>query len=172
MGIDLHILTLIHYDIVQPNDSIHRCPYLMRHVGKEFAFRNAGFLCLTTHLLNLSNIGLYIRHIQDQNDTSLYFSVFIYNMFAMAFILMPIEGKTVWCLLNKHLLTEILHHPDIFPQLMCRQTVENIRCRPVITHQTVMVIQRNNSVTYAFQDFLRCQMAEIIITAAPDHDEP
>ena len=142
----------------------------MGHIGKEFAFGNAGFLRLVPHPFNLVDIILDVGHIQNQNNTALSLAVYIYDISAMAFVLPSVNRKTLRIIFVQYFFTEIFHYPDVLPQLVGRQTGKNICRCPVIADQTVMVIQRNHAIAQAFQNFFRCQMAEIIITPAPDYN--
>ncbi len=142
----------------------------MGHIGQKFTFGDAGFFSLPPHPLNLIDIGFYVGHIKNQDYAALNLSVFIYNMLAVTLVMLPVDGKAPGNVFVEHILAEVLQHTDIFAQLVVRQMSKDIRGSPVIADQSVVVIQCNDTVAQTFQDFLGRQMAEIIITAAPDHN--
>ena len=170
MGIDFSVSAFLHDNIIQPDDSIHRSPYLMGHIGKEFAFRDTRLLRLMPHPLDFINISLRICHIQNQNNAALYLAAFIYDSLVMAFVMLLINRKTLGGILIQHFLPEIFHYPDILSQPMGRQTGKNLRSRTIIADQPFMIVQHDHPVAQALQNFCCRQMAEIIITAAPDHN--
>ncbi len=171
MGINLLIFAFFHNNIVQADNGIHRRANLMGHICKKFALRDAGLLCLAAHALNLVDISPGIGHIQNQDNTALLSAIFIYNRLAVAFIIPLVNGKALGNVLIEHFLAEIFDHADILSQPVRGKTGKNICRRPVIADEPVMVIQRNHAVAHAFQDFCRCQVAEIIIPAAPDYND-
>ncbi|GFI26118.1 hypothetical protein IMSAGC012_01237 [Lachnospiraceae bacterium] len=92
-------------------------------------------------------------------------------MLAVALIVPPVEQKTLRNVFIEHFLAKFFHDPDILSQPVKRQAGENIRRRPVIADQPVVIVQRDHSVPQTLQNFCSRQMAEIIIPAAPDHND-
>ena len=171
VGIDGRVPALLHNDIVETDDSVHGCAYLMGHVGQKLALGNVGLFRLLAHPLDLIDVRLDVGHVQDQNDAALLLPVFVHDLFAVALVVLPVDGKTPGNVLVEHLLPEILHHPDILPQLVGGQAGENVGRRPVVTHQPVVVVQGDHAVPQAFQHLLRRQVPEVVVAAAPHHDD-
>ena len=171
VGIDGRVPALLHNDIVETDDSVHGCAYLMGHVGQKLALGNVGLFRLPPHPLDLVDVSLDIGHVQDQDDAALLLAVFVHDLLAVALVVLPVDGKAPGDALVEHLLPEILHHPDILPQLMGGQAGKNIGRRPVVAHQPVVVVQRDHAVPQALQHLFRRQVAEVVVAAAPHHDD-
>ncbi len=171
VGVDLGVSALLHDDVVQADDGVHGGADLVGHIGQELALGNAGLLCLLTDPLDLVDIGLDVRHVQNQDNTALLPTVFPDDLFAVALIVLPVDGKALGNVLVEHLLPEALQHPDIFSQLVRGQAGKNVGRGPVVADQAVVVVQGDHAVPQAFQNLIRRQMAEIVIPAAPHHDD-
>ena len=164
------IPALLHNDIVEADDGVHRGADLVGHVGQELALGNIRFFRLLPHPLDLVDICLDVGHIQDQNDAALFPPAFINNLLAVALIVLSVHGKAPGDVLVEHFLPELLQHPDIFPQLMLGQAGQDLGRGPVVADQPVVVVQRNHAVAQVLQHLLRRQMAEIIAAPAPRHN--
>ena len=170
MGVDLGVPALLHDNVVQPDDGVHRGADLVGHIGQEFALGHICLFRLLPHPLDLVDVGLDVRHIQDQDDAALLPAALIYDLLAVALIVLSVHGKAPGDVLVEHFLPELLQHPDIFPQLMLGQAGQDLGRGPVVADQPVVVVQRNHAVAQVLQHLLRRQMAEIIAAPAPRHN--
>ena len=163
--------TLLHNDVVQPDDGVHGGAYLVGHIGQELAFGDVGLFRLPPDPFDLVDVRLDVRHVQHQNDTALLLAVFVQNLLAVALVVLSVDGKAPGDALVQHLLPEVLHHPDVLPQLVLGQAGEYVGRRPVVAHQAVVVVQGDDPVSQALQHLFRRQMAEVVVPAAPHHND-
>jgi hypothetical protein len=171
VGVDLGVPALLHDDVVEADDGVHGSADLVGHVGQELALGDAGLLRLLADPLDLVDIGLDVRHVQDQDDAALPAAVLADDLLAVALIVLAVDGKAVGDVLVEHLLPEILQHPDVLPQLVGGQAGEDAGRRPVVADQPVVVVQGDHAVPQALQDLFRRQVAEVVVPAAPHHDD-
>ena len=171
MGVYSGVPGPFHDNVVQPDDGVHGGADLVGHVCQKLAFGDVGFLRLLPHPFDLIDIGLDVRHVQDQDDAALLPAVFVDNPLAVALVMLPVDGKAPGDVFVEHLLPEILHHPDILPQLMGGQADEDLGGGPVVADQPVVVVQGDHAVPQALQHLFRRQMPEVVVPAAPHHDD-
>ena len=142
----------------------------MGHVGQKLALGDICLLGLLAHPLDLVDIGLDVGHVQHQDDAALLPAVFVNDLLAVAFVMLPVDGKAPGDAFVEHLLPEVLQLPDILPQLVLGQAGEDLGGGPVIADKPVMVVQGDYPVPQALQHLFGRQAAEVVVAAAPHHN--
>ena len=82
---------LLHNNITQSDDGVHRCANLMGHICEKGTLCNVRLLCLLAHALDFLDIVKRFRHIKYQDDIAFVFAKLIQNGLHMSLIKPVIE---------------------------------------------------------------------------------
>ena len=160
-----------HNDIAQSDNGVHRCADLMGHIGKKGTLGNVGLFCLFAHLFDFLNIISCFRHIQNQNDITLFFTVFIRNLLYMSLIETAVETEFFPGILVKDIMWETFQFFNMFSDGMNVQIPEDCCSRRIVADNPLVFVYCDNTVVHAVKQYTGRQTAEIVYLSAPDQND-